>query len=49
MENYIWLFAIAGGAAMLGLALAFAVSRQKKLSSDDKRLQDQQVNRLYHK
>lgn len=49
MENDIWLFATAGGAAILGAALAYGISRQKRLSQREKRLQDDKVEDLYGK
>ncbi|WP_198935178.1 hypothetical protein [Pararhizobium arenae] len=49
MENYIWLFATAGGAFLLGAVLAFGVLRQKRLRPADKRRQDEKVKRLYEK
>ena len=49
MENYLWLFATAGGAAILGRAIAYAMIRQKRLDPTEKRMQDDKVERLYHK
>jgi hypothetical protein len=49
MENYLWLFATAGGAAILGLAIAYAVMRQKRLDPVEKQMQDDKVKHLYHK
>jgi hypothetical protein len=48
MENYIWLFVVAGGALALGAALAFAVL-QRRLTSGEKQAQDEKVERLYDK
>ncbi|WP_200943889.1 hypothetical protein [Rhizobium sp. Leaf371] len=49
MENYLWLFATAGGAAILGLALAFGLSSQRKLSRDERERQAERVEDLYDK
>ncbi|WP_200934681.1 hypothetical protein [Rhizobium sp. Leaf341] len=49
MENYVWLFATAGGAAILGLALAYGLSTQRRLSRTEKEQQDNKVEDLYGK
>ncbi|TCM56242.1 hypothetical protein C8J36_103617 [Rhizobium sp. PP-F2F-G48] len=49
MENYLWLFATAGGAAILSLALAFGLSSQRKLSRAEKERQAERVEDLYDK
>jgi len=49
MEDYFWLFATAGGAALLGLAIAYAMMRQRHLRPLEKEMQDEKVERLYHK
>lgn len=49
MENYLWLFATAAGAAILGLALASGLSSQRKLSRDERERQAERVVDLYDK
>jgi len=49
MADYLWLFVVAGGAVLLGLAIAFAVARQRRLPPAEKRMQDETVERLYDK
>ncbi|SEL42141.1 hypothetical protein SAMN04487976_10843 [Xaviernesmea oryzae] len=47
MINNVWLLAIAGGALVLGAAIAFAIMRQRRLRPDEKRAQDANIDRLY--
>jgi hypothetical protein len=49
MENYIWLFATAGGAVILGLALAYGMSSQRRLTRREQARQDEKVDDLYGK
>ena len=49
MENIAWLFAIAGGAFVLGAVIAFALMRQRRLRPDEARAQDATIDRLYSK
>lgn len=47
MADYFWLFAIAGGVLILGIALAYGVLRQKPLSASERDRQDRGVRSLY--
>ncbi|KQV33274.1 hypothetical protein [Rhizobium sp. Root1204] len=47
MANYIWLLIVAGGAFLLGGALAFGVMRQRPLSGRERDLQNQRTRELY--
>lgn len=49
MADYLWLFVVAGGAILLGLAIAFGTARQRRLRPAEKRMQDEKVDRLYDK
>jgi hypothetical protein len=49
MENDVWLFATAGGAAILGAALAYGLMRQKRLTRREQMHQDEKVEDLYGK
>lgn len=49
MIDYLWLFAVAGGAAILGVAIAYGLARQRKLHPREKEFQEQRVRRLYNK
>jgi hypothetical protein len=49
MANYLWLFVVAGGATLLGVAIGFAVARQRRLRPTEKRAQDEKVKELYGK
>lgn len=47
IEDYFWLFAVAGGALLLGAALAYGVLRQRPLSAAEQDRQNEQVRSLY--
>lgn len=47
MEEYLWLFAVVGGAFLLGAALIYGVLRQRPLSPDEQDRQNQKVRSLY--
>lgn len=47
MEDYLWLFAVAGGALLLGAVLAYGVLRQRPLSVSEQDRQDKRVRSLY--
>lgn len=47
MEDYFWLLAVAGGALLLGAALAYGVLRQRPLSASEQERQDARVRSLY--
>lgn len=47
MTELFWLFAIAGGAAILGTAIAYALLSRRRLSHGEKRAQTRKVNQLY--
>jgi hypothetical protein len=47
MTDMFWLFATAGGAAVLGIALAYALLLRQPLSYDEKRAQERKVKQLY--
>lgn len=42
-EDYFWLLAVAGGAMLLGAALAYGVLKQKPLSASEQDRQDARV------
>jgi len=46
--DYLWLFATAGGALILGIVIAYGVLRRRRLSADEKRAQEREVKRLYN-
>jgi hypothetical protein len=45
--NALWLIAIAGGALLLGLALAYAQMNNRRLTGAEKTAQDEKVRELY--
>ena len=47
MEDWFWLFAVAGGALLLGAALAYGVLRQRALPASEQDRQNEQVRSLY--
>ena len=49
MADYLWLFATAGGAFILGAAIIYGVMRQRHLSSGEQARQDRKVNQLYNR
>lgn len=49
LENYLWLFAVAGGALFLCAALIYGVLRQRPLSESEQDQQNKQVRNLYGK
>ena len=49
MSNFLWFFAVAVGPVILGGALLFALTRQRKLSSREKLSQSETVRDLYDK
>ncbi|MEA3536325.1 hypothetical protein [Rhizobium sp. CC-YZS058] len=49
MENNIWLFATAGGALILGLAIAYGIMARRRLSGVEKAMQKRRVEELYDK
>ena len=49
MADYLWLFAVAGGAFLLGGVLIFAVLRQRPLKAGEQEEQTRKVRQLYDK
>jgi hypothetical protein len=49
MVEYLWLFAVAGGAFILGAALVYAVLKQRPLTAREQTLQTHKVQQLYNK
>lgn len=49
MADFLWLFVTAGGAAILGIGIAYAMLRSRKLTPEEKAAQDQRTRELYHK
>ena len=49
MEDYLWLFAVAGGALLLGAALVYGVLRQRPLSASEQDRQKKRVRSFYGK
>jgi len=47
--DYLWLFATAGGAFILGAAVAYAILRQKPLRPAAKEAQKQKIDELYER
>ncbi len=47
MAEMFWLFAIAGGAAILGAAIAYALLVRRRLTPGEQRAQDRKVDSLY--
>ncbi|MCA1439512.1 hypothetical protein I6F07_04605 [Ensifer sp. IC4062] len=47
LMDYLWLLVTAGGAFVLGAALAYAVMRQKRLPPAVKEAQNRKVRKLY--
>lgn len=47
MEDYLWLLAVAGGAVLLGAALAYGVLQQRLLLASEQDRQDARVRSLY--
>lgn len=46
--EYLWLFATAGGALILGIALAYAMTHNRRLSASEKAKRDAKTRELYH-
>ncbi|WP_087005374.1 hypothetical protein [Rhizobium sullae] len=49
IADYLWLFAIAGGAFLLGCAIAYGMLTNRKLSHSEQDAQDRKVRKLYEK
>jgi hypothetical protein len=47
--DHLWLFATAGGAFILGCAIAYAMLKSQRLSADEQARQDRKVRELYDK
>ncbi|WP_198023389.1 hypothetical protein M728_004604 (plasmid) [Ensifer sp. WSM1721] len=47
--DYLWLFATAGGAFILGAAVAYAILRQKPLPPAAKEAQKRKIDELYER
>lgn len=47
MENYLWLILVAGGAATLGLALAYAMLKNRKLTPEERQMQAEETRKIY--
>jgi hypothetical protein len=48
MTNYLWLLVVAGGPALIALAIAYAMIRNRRLTPREKQAQHQAVERMYH-
>jgi len=47
MADLFWLFATAGGAVILGMAIAYALLTRRRLTRSEQRAQDRKVDQLY--
>ncbi len=47
MTEMFWLFATAGGAAILGVAIAYALLTRRRLTAGERQAQTRKVDRLY--
>lgn len=47
IEDYFWLFVVAGGALLLGVALVYGVLHQRRLSTFEQGQQNERVRSLY--
>ncbi|CAN7671319.1 hypothetical protein LJR030_002942 [Rhizobium sp. LjRoot30] len=47
IADYLWLIATGGGALLLGLALAYGMSKQRRLSRNEKNARSAKVDELY--
>jgi hypothetical protein len=47
MENVVWLLVVGGGAAILGLALAYAMMKNRKLTPEERKMQAEQTRGMY--
>lgn len=47
MTEMFWLFATAGGAAILGVAIAYALLSRRRLTYAEKSAQERKVRQLY--
>ncbi|MCL6705426.1 hypothetical protein M8R20_00290 [Pseudomonas sp. R2.Fl] len=49
MIDFLWLLAVAGGPLLLAAAFVYAIFRQRRLSSGERRRQHVAENELYHR
>lgn len=47
MSNFLWFLVVAGGPALIGIAIAYAMLRSRRLTSGEKQAQHEAVDKLY--
>jgi len=47
MADELWLFIVTGGVALLGVAIAYGIYKQRRLTPDESRRQADKVDELY--
>jgi hypothetical protein len=49
IADYLWLFATAGSAIIVGIALVYVFSKRRRLGRVEQSAQDHKVREMYHK
>jgi hypothetical protein len=49
MTTFLWLLVVAGGPALIGIVIAYAMLRSRPLTAGEKQAQHEAVDKLYHR